>query len=376
MKKTALKLLTVTTLFSSLIFSPTLSYASETTDVSKIPRNDPTLNDEMIKPNLVKEIPSSNFIKQNEGVSEINLEFDEILETIKNQNNKNSKILENTLNQNSITLENKLNNEYKPYDYEYENNDSSEEATILSYSRYYPTYVSAVLDNTGKEFDVDFYKFSTVSSNGDLAVTLEVPSGYDYDLWVIKENGTGWASMRGTSQNEIVKIPAPQSGIETFYIVVLPYIDFETGYVSPSNPKEWYRLKIDQLWDNDKQTVNVSPSTLTNPGAGYSNTGSVDLTRVASIPNTAQVTDVRVLGSLSKDLGNTYVLVANTDSLEWRSGYLRSSVNSHYIPGFDNSYDKVKSIWYVEYFTAAYSSSTFKNVQLQISYRYDQYENY
>ena len=44
--------------------------------------------------------------------------------------------------------------------------------------------------------------------------------------------------------------------------------------------------------------------------------------------------------------------------------------------GLRNSYEPVKAIWSIDYYTYAGMSTTFTNPQIAISYRYDKYEEF
>ena len=108
---------------------------------------------------------------------------------------------------------------YKPGD-AYEPNDSLSTAYYINKGTYYPT----IHNSTDQDW------FLVYHSGGLLNVTMTgLPTGYDYDLYLLNSSGSVIASsLNGGNANENISINL-SSGY--YYVRVIPYIGYSPGVV-------------------------------------------------------------------------------------------------------------------------------------------------
>ena len=227
-----------------------------------------------------------------------------------------------------------------------------------------------------------YYEFmiGNSSSYADVsAVIIDMPSDNLFEVSIVNED-TGEIEENydyGRSGNKMIYyISKPQKSTKYLLTICNEYEE---------NFNRVYSIKIDSLYKRGTYKAKFKPSTLTNPGKGkavnsdavYSNIGSLDLRKVTTIPNDAELTGVSESGTMSRRLGNTKMELTNGDSGVTYEGSLSFSGNvSVQFKDFRNSYDAVKTIWRVDYYTYAALASTFKNPEISITYRYNQYANF
>ncbi len=222
-----------------------------------------------------------------------------------------------------------------------------------------------------------YYKFTlgTTSQYADTtAVYLSVPDGCDYQMRILNmDGGESYEGLRkGGTNDKVAKIPKPRS-FSTYLMEVFA----EDGIYDTSLSGQ-YSISIGNLYKKGSYTGNFNPTKLTNPGQAtlapvYSNVGRLDLRRQSSIPDSAEVTDVEVSGKLSYDIGNTWLEIDNSVSGSHNEARLNKGFDTSFV-GLRDSYEPVKAIWSIDYYTYAGMSTTYSNPKITIDYRYDQYE--
>lgn len=226
---------------------------------------------------------------------------------------------------------------------------------------------------------VHYYKFTlgTTSLYPDtMAVYLTVPTGCNYQMQIEDMNSGQFyegLGRRGTS-DKVIKIPKPRT-TSTYLLEVFS----EDGFYDTSM-SSIYSISIDTLYKKGTYTGKFNPTKLTNPGKAtltpvYSNTGTIDLRRQSSIPDTAEVTDVTVKGTLSASIGNTWLEIDNSLSGSHNEARLNKGYDTSFAD-LRNSYEPVKALWSIDYYTYAGMATTYSNPQITIAYRYDQYEDF
>ena len=222
---------------------------------------------------------------------------------------------------------------------------------------------------------VHYYKFTlgTTSLYPDtMAVYLTVPTGCNYQM-VIRDTNSGAAYVGsgklGTS-DKVIKIPKPRT-TSTYSLEVFS----EDGFYDTS-----LSSTIETLYVKGTYTGKFNPTKLTNPGKAtltpvYSNTGTIDLRRQSSIPETAEVTGVTVNGTLSASIGNTWLEIDNSLSGSHNEARLNKGYDTTFA-GLKDSYEPVKALWSIDYYTYAGMATTYSNPKITISYRYDKYEDF
>jgi len=263
-------------------------------------------------------------------------------------------------------------------DSQYEDNDTISTAYPLPFSGINRT-TYGYLNNTNKTDytyrDIDCYRFTIYSTDVDMTVTLVPPAGCDYDLVIVDDsyNYNGWISNRGSDSPEVIRINRPTTGSKTYYAIVFikNVDDYDPNYMIYN----YYKLNFLKRWEtNNKYTANVNPTKLTCAGGTplttikYSNIGSVDLTNTAAIPDTAQVTGVHISGSISPSNTGMNILVGNSSSPVFQETLFSAAAT---IADFYNSYYPVKVLWQCQYTQYATTSSSYSNVKIEITYRYD-----
>lgn len=247
--------------------------------------------------------------------------------------------------------------------------------TVLSYTGYSGGHASAYLKGDSEKDHYYRFTMNNTSYYSDLtAVILSVPSGCDYQMEIEGTDGSYYqGAYSASSNNKIIKIDKPQN-ITSYDIHIFT---FDEVYTS----SDMYEITIDKAYvTTGSYTGNFSPSTITNPGGATltpvsSTMTSINLSNISSIPNSAQVTSVQVSGTLSRNIGNTRMRLTNMSSGITQEGILSKGSNTNFA-GYNNSYDDVKTIWTMDYYTYAGYSTTFKNAKIIIKYRYDKYENF
>lgn len=226
---------------------------------------------------------------------------------------------------------------------------------------------------------IHYYKFTlgTTSLYPDtMAVYLTVPTGCNYQMQIVDMNSgqTYEGFGKGGTSDKVIKIPKPRT-TSTYLLQVFS----EDGFYDTSL-SGMYSISIDNLYKKGTYTGKFNPTKLTNPGQAtltpvYSGTATVDLRRNTTIPDTAEVTDVEVSGTLSYNIGNTWLEIDNSVSGSHNEARLNKGYDTSF-PGLSDSYEPVKAVWSIEYYTYAGKSTTFSNPQITIDYRYDQYEDF
>lgn len=241
------------------------------------------------------------------------------------------------------------------------------------------TMYGSAAGHFGENEMVHYYKFTlgTTSLYPDtMAVYLTVPTGCNYQM-IIRDMNSGATYIGlekwGTS-DKVIKIPKPRT-TSTYLLEVFS----EDGFYDTSM-SSIYSISIDTLYKKGTYTGNFNPTKLTNPGKAtltpvYSNTGTIDLRRQSSIPDTAEVTDVTVKGTLSASIGNTWLEIDNSLSGSHNEARLNKGYDTSFA-GLRNSYEPVKALWSIDYYTYAGMATTYSKPQITIDYRYDQYEDF
>lgn len=245
---------------------------------------------------------------------------------------------------------------------------------VISYTGTTGGNAAAFLKDTSTDH---YYKFTigTTSSYPDtVAVTLAVPDGCDYQMEIddTANSRIYYGQRSNTSNDKIIRIQKPDA-TSTYYL----HVYSEDGIYANSGI---YSIRMRDAWKTSSYTGNFSPTTLTNAGGAtlnpvYSTTATIDLSKVTSIPNTAQVTGVSVSGTLSYNIGNTWMEILH--------GATGNIYEARMIKGYSstfsdlrNSYEQVKTKWTIAYYTYAGKSTTYSNPKITINYRYDQFEDF
>ncbi len=109
---------------------------------------------------------------------------------------------------------------------------------------------------------------------------------------------------------------------------------------------------------------------ITNPGKAtldpvYSSVATIDLRRTSSIPDSAEVTEVEVSGTLSYNIGNTWMEIDNSISGSHNEARLNKGTILLF-SGLRNSYEPVKAIWSIDYYTYAECQRHLQILKLQL----------
>ena len=221
-----------------------------------------------------------------------------------------------------------------------------------------------------------YFKFSLGSSSSYpdvMAVYLTNPDGCNYQMEITDpQNGIIYRGIGKAGTNDkVIKIPKPRT-MTTYYL----HVYAADGIYN----KKVYSISLDNLYVKGKYTGSFSPKKITNPGKAtldpvYSSVATIDLRRTSSIPDSVEVTEVEVSGTLSYNIGNTWMEIDNSISGSHNEARLNKGYNTSF-SGLRNSYEPVKAIWSIDYYTYAGMSTTFTNPQIAISYRYDKYEEF
>ena len=229
------------------------------------------------------------------------------------------------------------------------------------------------------EHDYEFM-IGTSSSYADVtAVIINMPSEDYLQVSIINEATGRKEKNYAYSQYEdkmIYYIAKPEK--TTKYLIKIRNL-------CEDNYNKVYSVMVDTIYKRGTYKAKFRPSTLKNPGKGrvvnmnavYSNVGTLDLRKDTTIPDSAEVTNVSVTGTMSRRLGGTKMELTNGDSgVKCESLLVDSGKESVLFNDFRNSFDTVKTIWSVDYYTYAGASSTFSNTEISITYRYNKYADF
>jgi hypothetical protein len=248
--------------------------------------------------------------------------------------------------------------------------------TVISFSSGSTVHGYAVGTLKSESESIHYYRFTlgTTSSYADvMAVYLTVPDGCNYQVEITDvTNGVQYTGLTNSANNDkVIKIPKP-STISTYNLKVYS-VD---GVYSSSQ----YSISIGTLYKTGTYTGSFTPTKLTNGGQAtltpvYSDTASINLKNNTTIPDTAEVTEVKVSGTLSYNIGNTWMEIVNSVSgLRYEARLTKGSDVT--FAGLRNSYETVKAIWSIDYYTYAGMATTYSKPKITIDYRYDQYSNF
>jgi len=231
----------------------------------------------------------------------------------------------------------------------------------------------------GEDDVLDCYEFSTsktTGSEGRFAIKMEgIPSGHNYDLYLLDQNGDVIAaSTRASNRNEIVKITEKASSYTTLYVVVQP--------VSvPDYEKSSYRLIFDEYIATGTKKLSFSPTQITTTSGTWSSDVSASGT---SIPSNALITSATISASKSTVVnGIGYQLHARVGSgaytrVNWSSGDIAlpelvgQNASGTYFAGFTATEIKVKIGSRYEYL----GFMSMKSFKMTVNYEYDKLSTY
>jgi endonuclease G, mitochondrial len=190
--------------------------------------------------------------------------------------------------------------------------------------------------------DVDYFSFSA-NSGQDIALSLEVPSGVDYDLYLVDLSGGILASSEASGNtSESISFVAPATS--TFYAVVQPYNSFSA--------MNFYTVGVSVTGSSTPSSSTIFTEGFEGVSKGSYTTGTVTTASGAWLLNDA------LIGTLTGDKknGSGSARLRNTGSLEMQFdnatgiGQIAVSYASY---GTDAS-----SNWQLEYSTNGGSSWT------------------
>jgi len=182
--------------------------------------------------------------------------------------------------------------------------------------------------------DVDYFSF-TASSGQDIALSLDVPAGVDYDLYLVDGSGSTLASSEASS-NTSESITFVAASTSTYYAVVQPYNSFSA--------MNFYTLGVSVTGSGTPISTTVFTEGFEGVSKGSYSSGTVTTTNGAWLFNDA------LIGTLTGDNknGSNSARVRNTGSLEMQ---------------FDNS----TGIGQVTVYHASYGSDASSNWQAEYS---------
>lgn len=275
-------------------------------------------------------------------------------------------------------------------DAKYEDNDYLDTAYEWGYYSNGRT-LSGVIDKKNKKiedgydrgYDFDFYRVTVTPSSGVqgmVAFQMSTPNNKkDYDLYLYREDSPTSFTLVDYSDNaagvqETVRT-MPISQNTTYVIGVIPKTDADAN--DPDSPT-YYPLNYSLTQVNNitkgSYTGNFSPSTMTCPANGTSNTVSLNLQNVSSIPNRSSVKSVEITGnfkpSISISTGN-YLLMNGTEGQLYTAEFYTRKANASFKDLKERIDLPAKTTWLAAYTYSSVQTSTISNAQLKIQYYYD-----